>query len=467
MKDKVRYLLLMIAATITVVACSGYEDGVDSPSSEQVSQDVVFNAYINRPSTRSGATGALTLTGAAGTTSLQTKGFGVLAYGTGEQFYSQLAIPDFMYNEHVVWQEVPAPASWTYSPIKYWPNGEGEATGVSGLLPSYVSFFAYAPWVKVDEATGLVAEGGDTDEYSDCTGITALTRHAMNGDPLVRYDVSFDPLKRVDLCWAKPRLNQTKPTGTATDDDSKVEMQFKHALAALNVQIDADVDVNAHPGGELDSDTRIYVRSITFRGFAERGQLNLNNTLDIPRWNNLDCDCDVSSQPITIYDGRRDDREGIAESLNELRRGLNPNLIQSGVYHLKSDLSGLEPPTLPFDPLDPYAPSGVTNTPVNLFGDGKASATDPIYVIPTNEPLVVTIVYDVETYDAKLISQFLSDGQTHGSTIENNITATTALRLSAGKTYTLNLHLGMNSVKVNAQVTEWEEGGSANVNVPD
>ena len=80
MKDKVRYLLLMIAATITVVACSGYEDGVDSRSSEQVSQDVIFDAYINRTATRSGATGTLAL---SGTPSLQVNGFGVLAYGTG------------------------------------------------------------------------------------------------------------------------------------------------------------------------------------------------------------------------------------------------------------------------------------------------------------------------------------------------------------------------------------------------
>ncbi len=441
----------MIAATITVVACSGYEDGVDSPSSEQVSQGVVFDAYINRTATRSGATGTLAL---SGTPSLQVNGFGVLAYGTGEQFYSQLAIPDFMYNEHVVWNSTTS--LWEYTPIKYWPNGEGEATGVSGLLPSYVSFFAYAPWVKVDEATGLVAEGGGTDEYSDCTGITALTRHAMNGDPLVRYDVSFDPLKRVDLCWAKPRLNQTKPTGSASADDAKVDLQFKHALAALNVQIDADVDVIAHPSGELDNDTRIYIRSVTFRGFAERGQLNLNNTLDIPRWNNLDCDCDVSSQPITIYDGRRDDREGLAESLNELRRGLNPDIIQSGAYTLTGE-------PLVFGSTTP----GVTHATVNLFGDGTALATAPIYVIPTNEPLEVTIVYDVETYDPKLSSQFLSDAQTHGSSIENNITATTSLRMAAGKTYTLNLHLGMNSVKVTSSVTEWELGETATVNVPE
>ena len=38
---------------------------------------------------------------------------------------------------------------------------------------------------------------------------------------------------------------------------------------------------------------RIWVRSITFKGFAERGQLNLNNNTTTPRWNNLDCDCDL------------------------------------------------------------------------------------------------------------------------------------------------------------------------------
>jgi hypothetical protein len=117
---------------------------------------------------------------------------------------------------------------------------------------------------------------------------------------------------------------------------------------------------------------------------------------------------------------------------------------------------------------------GVTNTTVNLFN--SATTTDPIYVIPTNVPVRVTIVYDVETFDPKLVADYLSDGVTHGSSIQNTITTTvktgtgesaTPLKMESGKQYTINLHLGMNSVKVTADVTPWTTPGtSVDVELP-
>lgn len=107
---------------------------------------------------------------------------------------------------------------------------------------------------------------------------------------------------------------------------------------------------------------------------------------------------------------------------------------------------------------------GVTYDYVNLFSpiDPNAttvSAADPIYVIPNGDPMRVTIVYDVETVDNKLAS-YLSDGKTHGSTIENKITRPIQLDnaniiMSAGKAYTISLHLCMTTVKVEAEVENW------------
>jgi hypothetical protein len=293
----------------------------------------------------------------------------------------------------------------------------------------------------VDPALGFTAD--------QTSGITALTRAIETGYPYVRYCVNTKPSECVDLCWADPSgtINLTKK-----DIADKVSFNFKHALAALNVQIDADIDDvrddDHDHENERDANTRIYVRSITFTGFATKGELNLYNGA----WNNIECDCDVTSDPITIHDGRWDGYEGMSESLNEKPTGLNPAIVQS------------ETPT-----------AGVTTTAVNLFDPAGATGTAeeaPIYVIPTNVPIRVTIVYDVETVDNKLVNNYLGDGVTNGSSIQNTITAYVKdgsgdnLKMEKGNKYTINLHLGMKSVQVSATVVNWDGSYSADVDVP-
>jgi hypothetical protein len=256
-------------------------------------------------------------------------------------------------------------------------------------------------------------------------------------------------------------MNKKRPESIST----KEIFNFHHALAALNVQIDADVDVVSHATSSLDGNTRIWVRSVTFEGFATKGQLNLNNSASIPHWYGLGCDCDLTSTPITIYDGRNNRHEGIAQALNERPTGLNPELVQSDPYTVNPE--GGTP-----EAIFSSTTTGVTTSLVNLCG--SSSAIDaPSYVIPTNDPLRVTIEYDVETYDPKLVSQYLSDGKTHGSTIENSLSADILtgggdyITMQAGHQYTVHLPLGMASVKVSAEVSPWEFGANAEVHLPE
>jgi len=475
--------MMMAVTTMVMTACSAVDE---QPENEQVvvPEAVSFGAYVNRGTTRAGVGGPLTTDSLTTLPSADpaylgyhnTAGFGVFAYYTDGTRYSQLSLPNFMYNQQVAWDG----SKWTYSPIKYWPNEFG---GGGSSEADFLTFFAYAPYVDVSPTTGLVTA-------NDRCGIFGLTSSKESGDPVVKYHTNYDLTKQVDLCYGvapaggfsstvtgagtinnieagQPYIDVVKPTIA-----SQITFNFKHALAALNVQIDADMDVASHAPSSLDANTRIWVRSVTFDGFADKGQLNLN----IGNWNNLDCDCDVESRPITIYDGRRDRYEGVSASLNETA-GLNPTIVQSTKY--VTDGTTITSPATTL---------GVTNTPVNLFDTSgwpyanPASPTDeeiekalaaPIYVIPTNQPLRVTIVYDVETYDPKLVSQYLSDGSTNGSTIENNITANITdgssdpIVLEAGKAYTVNLHLGMTSVKMEAEVTEWAVGATATVPLPD
>ena len=138
---------------------------------------------------------------------------------------------------------------------------------------------------------------------------------------------------------------------------------------------------------------------------------------------------------MTVHDGLQNGSEGTsgADDPNESVRGFNSAVI-SNVNNTSA---------------------GVTNETKNLFRSS-------VLVIPTGEAVKITITYDVETEEPNL-PEYLSDGKTHGTSIENCITKEItvpagALKLEGGKKYTIGLHLGMNSVKFDAGVEEeWDE----------
>ena len=371
-----------------------------------------------------------------------------------------------MYNQGVFWNGEDGTAgsdTWIYSPVMYWPNESG--SGAQSDDEDKVSFFAYAPYVQhTSAASGSVADA--------TYGITGFSRNSSAGDPLVKYIANFNTANTVDLCWgvcndpswAKiqggssqsmiqglPWLDVEHPQGV----NQKMNFTFKHALAQLNVQIDADADVTAHAASPaLDGSTKIYVRSISFTGIAMKGALNLNNTVaNQALWLDYSGTTDLPyGESVTVKDGRRDGREGTsgAEATNEVS-GLNPEIIQNSTA-----TAGV---TTTYQNL--FAPSGAIADPENPTADELAARLkEPVYVIPTGEAMTVTIVYDVETENPSLAG-YLSDGTTHGSSIENKITKTIyyggeGLSLESGKKYTLSLHLGMNSVKFDASVDSWD-----------
>ena len=450
---KKKFLFTALLAAMLFAGCASNDEApqnkVDTPA-EAGNTAVGFNAYTQRGVTRSGLIGGLT-TSQLELSKENKGGFGVFAYYTDLKKYDQTYIPNFMYNQGVF----KSGTKWAYTPVLYWPNEYGSFAGSDD--EDKVTFFAYAPFVE----SASVAAGS----VEDATyGITGFSRNTSAGDPLVKYIASFDPQKTVDLCWGVcsatswntiqgggaqamtaglPWLNMEHPR----DANQAMTFNFKHALAQLNVQIDADIDVTSHnEENALDAKTKIYVRSISFTGIAQKGALNLNNTEpDKALWLDYSGTTDLPyGESVTVKDGRRDGREGAsgAEATNETPVGLNPQVIQS---------SG--------------ATTGVTHLPQNLFkpqsDDPDDALVEPVYVIPTGEAMTVTIVYDVEAEDDDL-PDYLSNGTTHGSSIENKITKTISFGddgqgLKNGMKYTLQLHLGMNSVKFNAGVTAWDD----------
>ena len=464
-------LLFVVPLLLTsLLACSGEVDGLDGGGTDasgktevSVPTPLAFDAYVDRATSRAGSTGELTTsTSTGGKVSLQTQGFGVFAYYTDDKLYTPAYLPNFMYNTKV------SGSNWSYSPVRYWPNETGTSSGGAGV--DRLSLFAYAPWVEVTPATGIPTASTDTE-----TGIVGLTRNGATGDPMVRYNATFMPAKRVDLCWGvananytssadatlknniaagSPYLNMLKP---ATGNNNKISFNFKHALAALNVQIDADVDATHKDTGaqERDGNTRIYIRSITFEGFAMKGALNLNASASTgPRWFNPSFSGGVSTAPVTLHDGRTDGREAVGVAVNETPVGLNPVLVQSEPY-LKADYTSNST----------AVKTGVTKTMTNLFdvtglSSGDTPLTAPVYLIPNGTPLKVRIVYDVETQSSKLPG-YLADGRTKGSSIENDISKTIDVTMVAGNLYTLKIHLGMTSVKIDEPaVSAWPTTGT-------
>lgn len=457
----------MAAAAALFAACSS--DSLTTEKQSPQTQDaaeqaIVFDSYVNRGTTRAGVPGSIN--NASIQSGAHVLGFGVFGFYTDNGTYSKYSIPDFMYNQRVYYS-----SGWTYSPVKYWPNEFG--TGAVSDHADHVSFFAYAPYVEVNPANGIPTDADKT------KNITRLTSNDATGDPFIKYVVDSDPQSSVDLLWGVAPAATTYSTvsgpaaSTVTEGfpyidllkasiNSKVNFNLKHALAKLNITIDAFVD-GTDKTNPLDAKTRIFVRSITISGFAMKGSLNLNNSVkNKPSWYDYDGIKPIATssdaEAVTFYDGRRDGREAADDGAqgNEKPLGLNLDIIQNSKVFNRS-VSPVVYATASASHSDvPFVPSGVTNTTKNLF-ETTGAATAPIYVIPTEANMDVTIVYDVETIDENL-STVLSDGVTHGSTIENRIYKTNVFpsAIEAGKAYTLNLHLGMTSVKFDADVTEWD-----------
>ena len=301
----------LVLAGLLAVACSRETGGYDQPGASAT--PLAFEAYVPRVITRAGVPNDVTTAGlAAG--DLGDAGFGVFGYYTGSGLLRNDSQPNYMYNQQVVSHG----GKWEYSPVKYWPNEYPDAQAAE---TDHVSFFAYAPYVDVIRATGMLdTSSALVDGDNTTTGIVSLSALADEGDPLVNYVVSPDPTKGVDLCWATvaDHPDAANPSATTVDwgyssaivtlngglpwlnltrapsVDDHIKFVFRHATAKLNVQIDA-------PSDYVVGDSRVYVREVKFTGMAMEGALNLNNRVAATaQWVGFEGNGRVSREAVTI-----------------------------------------------------------------------------------------------------------------------------------------------------------------------
>lgn len=419
-----------------LAACSN-EDVTPSRAVESVSNApmaVGFDTYTSdNASTRAGQVGVMT------TTTLQTTGFGVFATQTDNTTYSNAtATPNFMYNQQVTY----ASPGWTYNPLKFWPNETIDdnkgASSITANEVDKVSFFAYAPWVNMKNTGALNVVG--TLESGVQVGITAISANNATGDPKVYYTVASKPTNSVDLLWGvaptggltytdvhnasvvtaqgKPFLNLTKPS-----KDQKIKFLFKHALARIGLKVVAAVDQIA-PGGTLNAaETKIVIKeiNITAATAKNKGILNLNNTTaNTSLWSD-----DSGTQLILSLT-----KDATSEMVDALK------YVDDGAGS--------------------FAKTGVTTSEQNVIADNNY-----FMVIPTHadETFTVEIKYVVITKDDAVNGGYVVTE----NKIKKNITIT---NFTNNKAYTFKLILGMTSVKLDAEVADWEVEGDINVDLP-
>ncbi len=464
---------------------------------------VKFDVYAQRNVTRGGGqTGDLT------NANIGENGFGVFAYYTNNKQFDQTATPNFMYNQQVTCDgEATEGTLWKYEPVKYWPNEFGQAAMSDDV--DYVSFFAYAPYTKFVPTTGEVDIKGLADdeiEKAQKFNIISVNKNSATGDPIVKYVVDTDPGTSVDLLWGvaaenaaevytpisgegseskqnaqqiaepgKPFVDMVKPNNPSSD---RLRFNLKHALAKVKFTIDYIADAKT-PGGEWAGEdgtepdelpvvinaeeTRIFVRSFKIDGWVTEGALNLHNDEPgVPLWKAFDGVTDLTFEDLTFFDGRKEGKEATTngEQKSEKPTGLNKNIIETygGEKIFGADQN-----------------DGVTAEPQLLFDFAEGNDTKNggyFYVIPRgqNEPVNVTIEYDVETIDSLLAGK-LSDGVTHGSSIKNVISKEAIfgenIDFQPGYQYWVKIHIGMTSVKIEATVEPWVDNGETEVDLPD
>ena len=217
-------------------------------------------------------------------TLLQSKGFGVFAAHTGLHTYANSSISsNFMHNQKVTYSS----SNWTYSPIKYWPNVEDGSD-----LPDYISFFAYAPYSETASAC-----------------ITDFPLPIEMGDPWLIYRLADDVASQVDLLYATPVLDKTKPADNATDEQKKVSFKFKHALACVGDKVTTSISeelgdlLKAEVAGKPTlSQIEVILRKVSIvYTLTQKGKLNLASST--ASWKAVMSGEATTKRTVTVFDG--------------------------------------------------------------------------------------------------------------------------------------------------------------------
>lgn len=247
-------ILVWVCLALLAVACSR-KDNPEQPAAEGV--PVAFG--VEAP-TKAGFVGEVD------PLTIRATGFGVYGYvtsGTNWASGGASAKPHFMTNQRISYEGV---QGWAYRPLKYWPN----VANVGGAVQDYVSFFAYAPYVSLDDVPSA-------------TGITSLPGESTTGTPKIGYQVPENPAYGVDLMVGVAASAHVEPAVTAGAPflnmtrmtvGEKMDYRFVHTLTRLKITVNAVCDE------PVDwNNTRVVLESVSLgvagQALYTQGTLNL------------------------------------------------------------------------------------------------------------------------------------------------------------------------------------------------
>jgi hypothetical protein len=455
-----KLVLFAAVAALVLASCAKTETYVKATFDDAVT----FGAYSGRTITKGGPTDDMNLK------ALAQHGFGVFATYSGTNVFSE-ATNDFMSNQQVT--SADEGSTWTYSPIKYWPN----PTNGQAADAQKVSFFAYAPYA--DDAA-----------IADNTyGITGFSIDATTKHNLLSYTFSKDK-PNVDLMWGykTKTIDNTDPTNpvvTYTINDNltrttdNVKFIFQHLLSKLggsqegntgtpNPYEDASYVANglvvkASPvsdptaqygditlgdfGG--DKGTKITISKIVIGSAPVKDAVRDTTVTDIDGNGISYADADQTGT-LDLYTGEFEitSPKNIKFSQTITNKVDDPATPEDESTNSDSELADFlkEPASVTsFAAL----PKGVVKKAINVYKD----ESNPIILVPGTKPVIdITVTYVVRTYDEKLPAGYSEVPQTVFGRIKFG-------EIKKNTKYNIVMILGLNNVKFEANVQEWSTEG--------
>ena len=455
----VKVWTLLITALLLVTGCSKsevvttYEQGAKqsayTPISEAAKEEpipVLFDIYTPEYA----ETRTINNTSDLGNS---VSGFGVFAYysnGSGltdGAYNSSTSLPNFMFNEQVTGVADPLKISgysWTYDPIKYWPNEiKSDGNGATSDHIDKLSFFAYAPWIAVTSQAAADADKIDGAKTEATNGIIAFSGNNYPGDPQITYSQPDNAGDFDLLCSTSDTKDLYK-----SNIGREVNFNFTPALARIGLVVTGQYDETSYSGNNINTnkaDTYIKVESVTITPYyieddekkylKKQARLNLRTRA----W-------EMISTSANAELGVQQDM--IAENLAYSATGYNSATIQYGVGRYYNVAGKTDNDVIPSD--------DGTNRDQQLIKDNKY-----MYFIPADQDMrfKVKVKYHVYTIDPRMaggwshiVNEVESKDIPYSPAGEQDIQLTKPEGGFIGCSYIFKLVLGMTTLK--ASVSE-------------
>ena len=312
-------------------------------------------------------------------------GFGVYAHykkSGSEAAY----IPNFMNNQSVTWSGT----NWTYTPVKYWPNNDGDE----------ITFWAYSPY-----------DAANTEKSA-----TAPTFAIADG---------------TDYVAAQP---VTSSKSQVDDVDDKVKFTFAHMMSRVGFKVEAIIDELEHQpetddtdgtNGDEDEETDATTTAIANKTTIVVTKVTLNGSLSktgTMTWSN---------NAWTLTAGEAEQTAHVLEATNFANKA-------SYTFSATTDGEGSETKEYKLGQKVTVEKADLNNKDSYLM------------LVPQNVGINIEVEYSVITQDNNLETGF--------SCVDNKIKSSDFnFNFVGGQAYNFVLHLGLTSVKLEAEVSDWDE----------